>query len=29
MLFPLVLCIFPATLVVVVMPGFMQVFDKL
>jgi tight adherence protein C len=29
MLFPLVLCIFPATLIVVVMPGFMQVFDKL
>ena len=29
MLFPLVLCIFPATLVVVVMPGFMQVFNKL
>jgi tight adherence protein C len=29
MLFPLVLCIFPATLVIVVMPGFMQVFDKL
>jgi tight adherence protein C len=29
MLFPLVLCIFPATLVVVVMPGFLQVFDKL
>ena len=29
MLFPLVLCIFPATLIVVVMPGFLQVFDKL
>ena len=29
MLFPLVLCIFPATLIVVVMPGFIQVFDKL
>jgi tight adherence protein C len=29
MLFPLVLCIFPATLVVVVMPGFMQVVNKL
>ena len=29
MLFPLVLCIVPATLVVVVMPGFMQVFNKL
>jgi tight adherence protein C len=29
MLFPLVTCIFPATLVVVVMPGFLQVFDKL
>ena len=29
MLFPLVMCIFPATLVVVVMPGFIQVFEKL
>jgi tight adherence protein C len=29
MLFPLVLCIFPATLIVVVMPGFLQVFDTL
>jgi len=29
MLFPLVLCIFPATLIVVVMPGFLQEFDKL
>jgi tight adherence protein C len=29
MLFPLVLCIFPATLVVVVMPGFIQVFENL
>jgi tight adherence protein C len=29
MLFPLVLCIFPATLIVVVLPGLLQVFDKL
>jgi tight adherence protein C len=29
MLFPLVLCIFPATLIIVVLPGLMQVFEKL
>lgn len=29
MLFPMVLCIFPATLVVVVLPGMLQVFDQL
>jgi tight adherence protein C len=29
MLFPLILCIFPATLIVVVLPGLIQVFDKL
>jgi len=29
MLFPLVLCIFPATLIVVVLPGLIQVFEKL
>jgi tight adherence protein C len=29
MLFPLITCIFPATLVVVVLPGLLQVFDKL
>jgi tight adherence protein C len=29
MLFPLVLCIFPATLVVVIMPGLLQVLDQL